>query len=325
MQLFYTKCARQDKQRVTMSIVKAVREIGGRFVDKDETGRWYDIGEQRAFDKVSQALRQGQPQLRDKLEQKQSRDVIPSYRTSLPETVTSTTSVPISAYLNGTSDYRAGDADVITTEVLKDLLRSSQTNSLHSMQSDMLQSDAWSNLIRDLDYTIPSVPRSSILSSFVVSDIEMLKNFNFLEETAELLEDSDYTRAAATASNTNVKRSLSFVLKSDSDMGYVPTNMEALDFGKSSINIGEQTAPKRARRGSVDDSLLDSLIQQAHRKKQLSCSFNDDTLFGLMSTAYEPVVRQESNDRRSRRLSMMLLDFADEMLAEHFGDDYNDD
>jgi len=314
-----------------MSIVKAVNEIGGRFIDKDDTGRWYDIGEQRAFDKVSQALREGQPQLRNKLEQHQ--DMNPTLASGLlPGTASSTSSLspshayldrPIESYDNNTGDT---DADFITTTVLRDLLRSSQTNSLHSMRSDMLQSEVWSNMVREMDYNIPSVPRSSILSSFVVSDLEMLRNFNFLEDTAELLEDIDNSRVTS-STYTSTKRRLSLASKSDNErMG---TFLETMDFDNSKLlgNFGDPTVSKRARRGSIDDSYLDPFLNQSHvRKRQMSCNFNDDTLLGLVSTTYEPVVRQETNDLRSRRLSVMLLDFADEIvLGEQLDENYGKD
>jgi hypothetical protein len=49
-------------------IVAAVRSVGGRFLDLDErTGIYEDIGDKKATEKTSQALREGQTQIRKKI------------------------------------------------------------------------------------------------------------------------------------------------------------------------------------------------------------------------------------------------------------------
>lgn len=63
---------RNAKAKITNSIVKSVKDTGGRFLTQDNAqGRvmnyWVEISEQKAFDKVSQALREGQPEIRKKL------------------------------------------------------------------------------------------------------------------------------------------------------------------------------------------------------------------------------------------------------------------
>jgi hypothetical protein len=53
-------------------IVKALRNSDppGRFLRKDEkTGKWYDIGDKKAAEKASQALREKTPEERDLLKQ----------------------------------------------------------------------------------------------------------------------------------------------------------------------------------------------------------------------------------------------------------------
>ena len=46
-------------------IVAAIRKSGGRFLDYDEESQtYYDIGDKRAWDKTSQALREGLAQIR---------------------------------------------------------------------------------------------------------------------------------------------------------------------------------------------------------------------------------------------------------------------
>lgn len=75
-------CLKTEKMRISKSIVAAIREINGRFLErtdgktsvavdeKDENGNpvtWRDIGDKRAIEKTSQALREGQPKLLKKL------------------------------------------------------------------------------------------------------------------------------------------------------------------------------------------------------------------------------------------------------------------
>lgn len=46
----------------------AIREQNGRFLEKDSSkGTWFDIGDKKAIEKTSQALREGQPKLRQKI------------------------------------------------------------------------------------------------------------------------------------------------------------------------------------------------------------------------------------------------------------------
>ena len=66
----YVTLPKRQKMLLSRSIVHAVRSQGppGRFLQKDsKSDRWYDIGDQRAQEKTSQALREGAPELRTKL------------------------------------------------------------------------------------------------------------------------------------------------------------------------------------------------------------------------------------------------------------------
>ncbi len=78
----YVTCHKTEKLRISMSIVAAVRDIKARFLEredgkvsyslykKDEAGNpvvWRNIGDKRAIEKTSQALREGQPKLLKKL------------------------------------------------------------------------------------------------------------------------------------------------------------------------------------------------------------------------------------------------------------------
>ncbi|KAL7535868.1 hypothetical protein ACHAXR_006785 [Thalassiosira sp. AJA248-18] len=82
----YATCLKTEKLRISKSIVAAIREINGRFLEredgktsssldeKDENGNpvtWRDISDKRAIEKTSQALREGQPKLLKKLAQQQ--------------------------------------------------------------------------------------------------------------------------------------------------------------------------------------------------------------------------------------------------------------
>jgi hypothetical protein len=62
----YISAKRRDKPKISESIVSAVRKMGGRFLKKDPTKSiWYDVGNVKAREKTSQALREGAPELRN--------------------------------------------------------------------------------------------------------------------------------------------------------------------------------------------------------------------------------------------------------------------
>ena len=61
----YLKARKNDKPAISRAIVRSVRENNGRFLKKDEkTGLWYEIGDDAAREKTSQALRQRAPEMR---------------------------------------------------------------------------------------------------------------------------------------------------------------------------------------------------------------------------------------------------------------------
>lgn len=63
--IIYAKCPKGDKKKVSRGIVDAVRELGGRFLELDErTNIYNDIGNKKATEKTSQALREGQTKVR---------------------------------------------------------------------------------------------------------------------------------------------------------------------------------------------------------------------------------------------------------------------
>lgn len=68
LQGLYAKCPRSDKAKISNGIVAAVRKLGGRFIELDEkSGSYYGIGAKKACAKTSQALREGQTKIRQKI------------------------------------------------------------------------------------------------------------------------------------------------------------------------------------------------------------------------------------------------------------------
>ena len=67
----YITVRKPDKMKISRSIVAAVREKGGRFLEKGKGGdvTWHDIGDKKAVEKTSQALREGQPKLKQAIVQ----------------------------------------------------------------------------------------------------------------------------------------------------------------------------------------------------------------------------------------------------------------
>ena len=64
----YITCLKAEKLKISRSIVAAIREQNGRFLERDtKSTTWYDIGDKKAMEKTSQALREGQPKLRQKI------------------------------------------------------------------------------------------------------------------------------------------------------------------------------------------------------------------------------------------------------------------
>ena len=64
----YAKCPRHDKSKISRGIVAAIRQVGGRFLELDEaSGVYNDIGDKKAYEKTSQALREGQSKIREQI------------------------------------------------------------------------------------------------------------------------------------------------------------------------------------------------------------------------------------------------------------------
>lgn len=64
----YLISSKNEKTAMSRSIVAAIRKTNGRFLERSENLQsWYDIGDAKATEKTSQALREGQPKLRKKM------------------------------------------------------------------------------------------------------------------------------------------------------------------------------------------------------------------------------------------------------------------
>lgn len=64
-QVAYLQARRSDKPRIAASVVKIIREVGGRFL-KRYGGCWVDVGDKKAREKTSQALRENAPEIRER-------------------------------------------------------------------------------------------------------------------------------------------------------------------------------------------------------------------------------------------------------------------
>lgn len=61
----YLKARKNDKPAISRAIVRTIRENNGSFLKRDEkSGLWYEIGDDAAREKTSQALRQRAPEMR---------------------------------------------------------------------------------------------------------------------------------------------------------------------------------------------------------------------------------------------------------------------
>lgn len=63
-QPLYVAAKRRDKPLIAQCIVYSVRQVGGRFLKRANDKEWKDVGNTKAREKTSQALREGAPELR---------------------------------------------------------------------------------------------------------------------------------------------------------------------------------------------------------------------------------------------------------------------
>lgn len=63
-QPLYVSAKRREKPMIAQCIVYSVRQVGGRFLKRMNDKEWIDVGNIKAREKTSQALREGAPELR---------------------------------------------------------------------------------------------------------------------------------------------------------------------------------------------------------------------------------------------------------------------
>ena len=66
-QIPYFQASKADKPKIADEIVRVIRNSNGRFLKKISSGEWRDVGDTRAREKVSQALREKGPELKELL------------------------------------------------------------------------------------------------------------------------------------------------------------------------------------------------------------------------------------------------------------------
>ena len=80
----YLAAKRRDKPRIAVAIVQVVRAHSGRFLKKHpHDSTWVDVGNIRAREKTSQALREGAPELRGTVESSRSQLLIEAVENAL--------------------------------------------------------------------------------------------------------------------------------------------------------------------------------------------------------------------------------------------------
>ena len=93
----YATCPKSDKLKISKGIVKAVREMGGQFLELDKrAGVYGDIGDKKALAKTSQSLRENLTKIRRQLLSGHSSSSI--YDTSLLKMYRPGTPIPAEEY-----------------------------------------------------------------------------------------------------------------------------------------------------------------------------------------------------------------------------------
>lgn len=101
--VYLTARFKREKRLIASSIVTEIRglEPSGRFLSKDaKTGKWKDIGDEKARDKTSQALRENAPKVRAEIETEINKQRAEMQQNEVMEDVTiaETTAIPPSPY-----------------------------------------------------------------------------------------------------------------------------------------------------------------------------------------------------------------------------------
>jgi hypothetical protein len=75
-QPLYVSAKRREKPLIAQCIVYSVRQVGGRFLKRLNEKEWQDVGNTKAREKTSQALREGAPELRGETVQKLKKQML---------------------------------------------------------------------------------------------------------------------------------------------------------------------------------------------------------------------------------------------------------
>jgi len=82
----YLRARKNDKPDISRSIVNIIRRRNGAFLKKDEaSGQWFEIGDDLAREKTSQALRQRAPDHRRRMEEEDRRKKISTFCNDIPK------------------------------------------------------------------------------------------------------------------------------------------------------------------------------------------------------------------------------------------------
>lgn len=157
----YATCLKTEKLQISQSVVAAIREINGRFLEredgktsssldeKDENGNpvtWCDIGDKRAVEKTSQALREGQPKLLKKLAQQQ--DGGPMQNANSSEAAPQSQSMPQVGHMqssqqNISNNLNRGGVQIFGQQpLIQDTFQSQQRPSLTAQQQPSFTLDS---------------------------------------------------------------------------------------------------------------------------------------------------------------------------------------
>lgn len=137
----YAKCPRSDKIKISKGIVAAVRELGGRFLELEErTGIYRDIGDKKATEKTSQALREGQTKIRKQMYSDEKKaGGAQTYDMSILTSSHTAATAPISNMTNGGSREISGEGYFgYSVQVLESLFREDD-NALHGPDPTSVQ------------------------------------------------------------------------------------------------------------------------------------------------------------------------------------------
>jgi hypothetical protein len=164
----YLKSKKNDKPAISRSIVQTIRDMNGRFLKKDEKlNLWFEVGDDGAREKTSQALRQRAPEMKKILfeeEQRQRREQVARQQVSVMQ-------------------KQRGYMNMNSSGMSSNMNRNSMANHQHSAQ----MMNSMSN-----NFNQPS------MNNFANSQPSMNNNFNFSRNTPMM---SHYTNNDNLSSN----------------------------------------------------------------------------------------------------------------------------